>query len=83
MMAQYPSCPFAAESVPKNTRKGKSMKLLVLAVNAQLRVGAGRIGLWAGCNGIRQSTHLPLEAFFCGYPYSRRGKPLAYEISTV
>ncbi len=35
MMAQYPSCPFAAESVPKNTRKGKSMKLLVLAVYAQ------------------------------------------------
>ena len=29
MMAQYPSCPFAAESVPKNTHKGKSMKLLV------------------------------------------------------
>ena len=69
-MAQYPSCPFTAESVPKNTRKGKSMKLLVLAVYAQLRVGAGRIGLWAGCNGIRHSTHLPLEAFFCGYPYS-------------
>ena len=67
-MAQYPSCPFAAESVPKNTRKGKSMKLLVPAVYAQLRVGAGRIGLWAGCNGIRHSTHLPLEAFFCGYP---------------
>ena len=83
MMAQYPSCPSAAESVPKNTRKGKSMKLLVLAVYAQLRVGAGRIGLWAVCNGIRNSTHLPLEAFFCGYPYSRRGKPLAYEISTV
>ncbi len=35
MMAQYPSCYFAAESVPKNTRKGKSMKLLVLAVYAQ------------------------------------------------
>ena len=68
MMAQYPSCSFAAESVPKNTRKGKSMKLLVLAVNAQLGVGAGRIGLWAGCNGIRQSTHLPLEALFCGSP---------------
>ena len=68
-MAQYPSYSFTAESVPKNTRKGKSMKLLVLAVYAQLRVGAGRIGLWAGCNGIRHSTHLPLEAFFCGYPY--------------
>ena len=68
MMAQYSSCPFAAESVPKNTRKGKSMKLLVLAVYAQLRVGAGRIGLRAGRNGIRQSTHLPLEAFFCGFP---------------
>ena len=67
--------PFAAESVPKNTRKGKSMKLLVPAVYAQLRVGAGRIGLWAGRNGIRQSTHLPLEAFFCGYPYQ-------YEICT-
>ena len=68
-MAQYPSYSFAAESVPKNTRKGKSMKLLVPAVYAQLRVGAGRIGLWAGCNGIRQSTHLPLEAFFCGFPW--------------
>ena len=82
-MAQYPSYSFAAESVPKNTRKGKSMKLLVLAVYAQLRVGAGRIGLWAVCNGIRNSTHLLLEAFFCGYPYSGRGKPLAYEVSTV
>ena len=68
MMAQYSSCPFAAESVPKNTRKGKSMKLLVLAVYAQLRVGAGRIGLRAGRNGIRQSTHLPLEAFFLWVP---------------
>ena len=71
-MAQYPSCSFAAESVPKNTRKGKSMKLLVPAVYAQLRVGAGRIGLWAGRNGIRQSTHLPLEAFFCGRPSCTR-----------
>ncbi len=65
-MAQYPSCSFAAESVPKNTHKGKSMKPLVLAVNAQLRVGAGGIGLWALRNGIRIPTHLPLEAFFCG-----------------
>ncbi len=75
MMAQYPSYSFAAESVPKNTRKGKSMKLLVLAVYAQLRVGAGRIGLWAGCNGIRHSTHLPLEAFFCGCPHAAWGNP--------
>ena len=82
MMAQYPSCSFAAESVPKNTRKGKSMKLLVPAVYAQLRVGAGRIGLWAGCNGIRHSTHLPLEAFFCGCPYSDGVIPRHNEIST-
>lgn len=82
MMAQYPSCLFTAESVPKNTRKGKSMKLLVPAVYAQLRVGAGRIGLWAGCNGIRHSTHLPLEAFFCGYPYAEGVIPRYSEIST-
>ena len=43
-MAQYPSYSFAAESVPKNTRKGKSMKLLVLASYAQSGVGAGRNG---------------------------------------
>lgn len=43
-MAQYPSYTFSAESVPKNTCKGKSMKPVVLAFNAQLRVGAGGNG---------------------------------------
>ncbi|PKM62918.1 MAG: hypothetical protein CVU97_02780 [Firmicutes bacterium HGW-Firmicutes-21] len=41
------------------------MKLLVLALYAQYRVGAGRMGLWAARNGMRRGTHFPLR------PYSR------------
>jgi len=40
------------------------MKLLVLALYAQYRVGAGRMGLWAARNGMRCRTHSPLEALF-------------------
>lgn len=42
-MAQYPSWTVVPESGPKNPRKGKTMKLLVLALDAQFRVGAGRM----------------------------------------
>ncbi len=40
------------------------MKLLVLALYAQYRVGAGRMGLWAARNGMREMDPPSFEALF-------------------
>ena len=49
----------APEDGAKNPLKGISMKLLVAAFCAQLRVAAGRLGSRALRNGIWMSTHFP------------------------
>lgn len=54
----------SAEDGPKNPLKGTSMKLLVAAFYAQFRVAAGRLGLRAVCNGIRNPTRFPWRLLF-------------------
>ena len=43
------------------------MKLLVLALYAQFRVGAGNEDNLGDRNGIRQSTQFVVETLICGF----------------
>ena len=52
VVVQYSSQDTDSQDGPKNPLKGISMKSLVLAFFAQIRVGAGYEYTWAGYNGI-------------------------------
>ena len=54
------------EDDPKKSLKSTSVKLLVSAFCAQLRVDAENEEFMGARNGIRQSPHLLVETHLCG-----------------
>jgi hypothetical protein len=54
-VVQYSSGLFGYEDEAKNSLKGTSMNLLVLASYAQFGVSAERVGIWANRKGIRNN----------------------------